>query len=91
MFAHHWSALRTLKRPLTRRLRPSPEGTPPLSTPPLGEIATVIGQLWPLKHSDWLWRVQEADPGDVIGLVRSLANMLGSRDTGKGGLRGRGC
>ena len=53
VFVRHWSALRTLKRPLTRRLRPSPEGVP-LSTPPPGEVAIVIGLLWPLKHSDWL-------------------------------------
>lgn len=90
VFGCHWSALRTLKRPLTRRLRPFPEGAL-LSTPPRGEIATVTGRLWPSKHPDWLSWVQEADPGDVIGLVRSLANVPGSRDTGKGALRGRGC
>lgn len=34
VFARHWSALRTLKRPLTRRLRPSLEVVPSFDSTP---------------------------------------------------------
>ena len=63
----------------------------PLSTPPRGEVAMIIGRPLPLKYPDWLQHVQGSDPGDVINVVCSLANVPGSRDTDKGGLRGRGC